>query len=349
MKQIQIAGRTIGEGHPCFILGEAGVNHNGSVDLARKLVAAAADAGVDAVKFQTYDSNQLVAREAQKADYQVGTTGAGETQGEMLQKLELPAESFRELQATSADRGVTFISTPFDHDSVDLLDSLDVPAFKVGSGDMTNLPLLRHIATKYRPMILSTGMSYLGEVERALDAVNETGNDQVAILHCVSAYPTEPRDANLRAMQTMGQAFGVPVGFSDHTQGLEVPLAAVALGACIIEKHFTLDRNMEGPDHRASLEPDELKELVRTIREVESALGDGRKRPTAAESNIRSAARRSIYLRNQVAGGAILRGEDLICLRPAGGISPDRIDMVEGRKMRHTRPAGAELTWSDLD
>ena len=349
MKQIEIAGRPIGEGHPCFIIGEAGVNHNGAVDLARELVDAAADAGVDAVKFQTYNSEQLVAPEAAKADYQVDTTGADETQGEMLRKLELPAESFHELQAAGADRGVIFISTPFDHDSVDLLDGLDVPAFKVGSGELTNLPLLRHIASKGRPMILSTGMSYLGEVERALGAVRKAGNEQVAILHCVSAYPTEPRDANLRAMQTMGRAFGVPVGFSDHTQGLEVPLAAVALGASVIEKHFTLDRNMEGPDHRASLEPDELRELVRTIREVESALGDGHKRPTAAESNIRGAARRSIYLRNQVDEGSVLLGEDLICLRPAGGIPPDQIDMVEGRRMRRARPAGTTIAWSDLD
>jgi N-acetylneuraminate synthase/N,N'-diacetyllegionaminate synthase len=349
MKQIEIAGRPIGEGRPCFIIGEAGVNHNGDVDLARKLVDAAADAGVDAIKFQTYNSDQLVAPDAAKADYQVDTTGASETQGEMLRKLELPTESFQTLQGASADRDVTFISTPFDHDSVDLLDSLGVPAFKVGSGDLTNLPLLRHIASKGRPMILSTGMSYLGEVERALVAVHETGNEQVAILHCVSAYPTEPRDANLRAMQTIDRAFGVPVGFSDHTQGLEVPLAAVALGASIIEKHFTLDRNMEGPDHRASLEPGELKELVRGIRDVESALGDGHKRPTEAESNIRGAARRSIYLRNEVSESSVLQGEDLICLRPAGGIPPDQIDMVEGRKMRHTRPAGTALTWSDLD
>ena len=349
MKQLEIAGRYIGEGHPCFIIAEAGVNHNGDIGMARKLVDVAAEAGADAVKFQTYNSDQIVAPDAPKADYQIITTGAGETQAEMLRKLELPPESFRELQDHSAKKGIIFISTPFDHDSVDLLDSLDVPAFKVGSGELVNLPLLRHIAGKGKPIILSTGMSYLGEVERALDAIYEAGNDQVIVLHCVSAYPTEPRDANLRAMHTMSQAFGVPVGFSDHTQGLEVPLAAVALGASVIEKHFTLDRSMSGPDHRASLEPRELKELVRGIRDVERALGDGRKRPTEAESNIRVAARRSIYLRNQVAKGAVLRGEDLICLRPAGGIPPDQVDMVAGRKMRRTRPAGAALAWSDLD
>ena len=349
MRQVRIAGKTVGEGHPCFIIAEAGVNHNGDVDTALKLVDVAADAGADAVKFQTFDSDQVVAPEAPKATYQVETTGAEESQREMLRTLELPPESFHRLQSRCGERGIIFISTPFDHDSVDLLDRLGVPAFKVGSGEVGNLPLLRHIAAKGRPIILSTGMSYLGEVEWAIGAVHGAGNDQIMVLHCVSAYPTEPRDANLRAMETLAQAFQVPVGFSDHTRGLEVPLAAVALGARVLEKHFTLDRDMPGPDHRASLEPDQLRELVRGIRAVESALGDGVKQPAAAETNIRGVARRSIYLRNLVDAGAILREEDLICLRPAGGIPPHQLDAVVGRRLRRACPAGAAVAWSDLD
>ena len=349
MTDIRIADYTIGDGQPCFIIAEAGVNHNGDIGIARKLVDVAAEAGADAVKFQTFNSDQIVAPAAPKADYQVDTTGADESQSEMLRKLELPPESFGELQDHSSERGIVFISTPFDHDSVDLLDGLGVPAFKVGSGELVNLPLLRHIATKGKPIILSTGMSYLGEVETAVEAIHEAGNERIVILHCVSAYPTEPRDANLKAMETISRAFQAPVGFSDHTQGLEVALAAVALGARVLEKHFTLDRGMPGPDHRASLEPDQLKELVRGVREVERALGDGVKRPTEAESNVRGVARRSIYFRNPVDAGAVLREDDLICLRPAGGIPPDQFDLVVGRTLRRSSPAGAAVAWSDLD
>lgn len=346
---LNIGGHSIGEGQPVFVIAEAGVNHNGDINIARRLVDVAADSGADAVKFQTFDSSQLVAPEAAKASYQKETTGAGESQIDMLRALELPPESFKELQAHAEKRGIVFISTPFDHDSVDLLDVLGVPAFKVGSGEVGNLPLLRHIAAKGKPVILSTGMSYLGEVERAIQAIKETGNNQLVVLHCVSAYPTEAQDVNLRAMETLQRAFQVPVGFSDHTRGLEVPLAAVALGARVIEKHFTLDRAMKGPDHRASLEPAQLEGLIRGIREVERALGDGIKQPTQAESDIRGVARRSVYLRNAVAAGTVLGDEDLICLRPAGGIAPHQLDMVIGRRLRRDHPAGVMVEWGHLD
>ena len=349
MKQIEIAGRPIGEGHPCFIIAEAGVNHNGDIDLAKRLVDVAADANADAVKFQTFKTDHLVARDAPKAVYQEETTGSDKSHMEMLRELELPTESFVELQRHAARREIVFISSPFDHDSVDFLDALDVPAFKVPSPETVNLPLLRHIANKGRPIILSTGMSYLGEVERAVNAIHDAGNDQLVLLHCVSAYPTQPRDVNLRAMRTMGQAFQVPVGFSDHTQGLEVPLAAAALGARVLEKHFTLDRGMAGPDHRASLEPDELARLVAGVRDVQESLGDGIKRPTEAELNVKYVARRSIYVRNSIDAGTPIREDDLICLRPSGGIPPTQFDEVVGKRPRRSLHTGEALAWSDLD
>ena len=348
MKRLEIAGRGIGEGFPCFIIAEAGVNHNGDLELAKRLVDVAADAGADAVKFQTLYADRLVSPEAPKAAYQLETTGEEESQAEMIRKLELPPEAFGALQAYCAERDITFISTPFDHQSIDLLDDLGVPAFKSPSGETVNLPYLRHLAMKGKPIILSTGMSYLSEVERAIRTIRQTGNDQLVVLHCVSNYPASPIDVNLKAMGTMSQAFDVPVGFSDHTLGIEVPLAAVALGACVIEKHFTLDRNMTGPDHRASLEPDELRALVTGIRSVEQALGNGIKAPAESEENTRSMARRSLYAARNIAAGTALGEDDLIALRPPGGIPPDQLDLVVGRGLRRTLAAGTALSWEDL-
>ena len=349
MKRIEIAEKAIGDGFPCFIIAEAGVNHNGDLETAKRLVDVAADARADAVKFQTLYADRLVAPDAPKAAYQLETTDDQESQADMLRKLELPPEAFGELQTYCAERDIIFISTPFDHDSVDLLDELGVPAFKVPSGETVNLPFLRHIARKGKPVILSTGMSYLSEVERAIRTIHGAGNDQLVVLHCVSNYPTAPSDANLRAMQTMSQAFDVLVGFSDHTLGIEVPLAAVALGASVIEKHFTLDSDMPGPDHRASLEPDELKDLVNGIRTVEQALGNGIKEPSESEENTRMVARRSIYMGRAVEAGTVLREEDMIALRPAGGIPPDQFDFVVGRRLRRSLPAGVQLAWEDFE
>ena len=317
--------------------------------MAKQLVDVAADAHADAVKFQTFKTEFVMAPDAPKAAYQMESTDRDETQSDMIRQLELPAEAFAELQAYCADRDITFISTPFDHDSVDLLSGLGVPAFKVPSGETVNLPLLRHIALQGKPIILSTGMSYLGEVERAINTIYETGNQQLVVLHCVSNYPTDPNDVNLRAMQTMAQAFNVPVGFSDHTLGIEIPMAAVALGACVIEKHFTLDRNMSGPDHPASLEPEELKELVSGIRRVENALGNGVKAPVESEANTRMVARRSVYLRYAAEAGQVLKAEDLIALRPSGGIPPDQFDAVVGKHLRRALTGGTALAWEDLE
>ncbi|MBM3126973.1 MAG: N-acetylneuraminate synthase, partial [Chloroflexi bacterium] len=266
----EIADREIGFQHPCFIIAEAGVNHNGSLDLARRMIRAAVDAGADAIKFQTFKAEKLATSQAPKAGYQVVSTAQEETQLEMLRKLELAHDEFSILYRDCIESNILFLSTPFDEESADLLGALGVCAFKMASGEITNLPFLSHVARKGQPVILSTGMSYLNEVDLAVRAIRNSGNDRIALLHCTSNYPASPEDVNLRAMDTLAGAFQVVVGFSDHTTGIEIPLAAVAMGAGIIEKHFTLDRSLPGPDHRASLEPADLRALVKGIRKVES-------------------------------------------------------------------------------
>jgi len=341
MKAIEILGREIGPGQPCFIIAEAGVNHNGSLEMARQLVDAAARAGADAVKFQTFKAEKVVSPQAPKAAYQLQTTGARESQLDMVKRLELPFDAFRELYVYCQDKRIRFMSTPFDEESVDFLAELNVAVFKIPSGEITNLPFLAHVARKGKPMIVSTGMSYLGEVEAAVRTIEETGNHDFVLLHCVSNYPADPVDANLRAMQTMATAFSVPVGYSDHTPGIEVALAAVALGACVIEKHFTLDRNLPGPDHRASLEPDELVALVRDIRTVEAALGHGRKEPAASEANTAAVARRSLVAARDIPAGAVLTKELIAIKRPGTGLPPAMRDTLIGRRVRVDVTAGA--------
>ena len=348
-RSINIAGREIGPGCPCFIIAEAGVNHDGDLALAKQLVAAAVAAGADAVKFQTFRADGVVSAAAPKAEYQLQTTDASESQLEMLRKLELSPEAHRELQALCADSGILFISTPFDNESADLLSELGVPVFKTGSGELTSLPFLEYVARKGKPMIVSTGMSYMSEVDRAVRTVRSAGCDQLVLLHCVSNYPTEPSDANLRAIQTMATAFGLPVGYSDHTMGIEVPLAAAALGACVIEKHLTLDRNMPGPDHPASLEPGEMKAMVEGIRSVERALGDGAKVPAASEANSRQVVRRSLAAAQEIPAGATLEPALLTQLRPASGIPPASLGLVVGRKARRALQRGEILAWGDLE
>jgi len=343
MKTLTIGRRAVGPGCPCFILAEAGVNHNGVPELARRLVDVAAEAGADGVKFQTFKTDRLVSRQARKAGYQVQTTGGTESQFEMLRRLELSADAHRDLVARGQQRGLLFLSTPFDPESADLLDSLGVPAFKIGSGDVTNLPLLRHVARKGKPMLLSTGMSRLGEVEDALRAIEEAGHPDLILLHCVSSYPAEPKDVNLRAMATLAAAFQVPVGYSDHTIGSEVALAAVALGACVIEKHFTLDRTLPGPDHQASIEPAELKALVQGIRTVEQALGTGRKEPAESEADVARAARRSLVMAKDAPAGTVLT-EDLVAVqRPGTGLPPALLPCVLGRRLREDVTAGTVI------
>jgi N,N'-diacetyllegionaminate synthase len=340
ISSLEIAGRKIGPNCPCFIIAEAGVNHNGRVETAKQLIDVAVEAGADAVKFQTFKAEEVASLHAPKAAYQRETTDAAESQLEMLQKLELSLEAHRDLQTYCQERGVFFMSTPFDEGSVDLLDELGVPVFKIGSGEVTNWPLLKYIARKGKPIIFSTGMAYLSEIDEAVRVIRDAGNDQLVLLHCVSNYPADPMDVNLRAMHTMETAFHLPVGYSDHTPGIEVALAAVALGACVIEKHFTLDRKMPGPDHRASLEPDELKAMVRGIRLVEQALGSGYKVPALSEADTIRVARRSIVAAHDISVGAVLTEEDLAAKRPGTGLPPALQPYVVGRTARTAIPAG---------
>lgn len=317
----------------CIVIAEAGVNHNGSLDLAHKLIDVAAQAGVDYVKFQTFRTEALVTRTAQKADYQKRTTGAVESQFEMLKKLELTEDDFRTLAAYAVSKRVAFMSTPFDIESAHFLAQLGVSALKVSSGDLTNVPFLRQLALMGLPIILSTGMATLAEIEEAVHTCEAAGMsiNQLTLLHCTTEYPAPAEEINLRAMQTIARAFpGARHGYSDHSEGIEIPVAAVALGAQVIEKHFTLDRNMEGPDHKASLDPVELIAMVRAIRRVEIALGDGRKRPTVSELSNRTVARKSIVAACPIAKGDIFSEQNLSIRRPGSGRSPSHWDSLIG-------------------
>ena len=331
MQAVQIGKKAIGPQEPVFVIAEAGVNHNGDLELARALVDLAVDAGADAVKFQTFHADRLATADAPKAGYQLKTTGDAESQLEMLRRLELSANAHRELDAYCRERGILFLSTPFDEEAVDFLDELGVPAFKISSGDLTNSPLLEHVAGKRKPVILSTGMSQLSEVIEAVSVLNAAGCENPVLLHCVSNYPADAADVNLRAMQTMRAAFDLNVGFSDHTEGMDVAVAAVALGACVIEKHFTLDRALPGPDHRASLEGEELRELVRSIRRVETALGSGRKQPAASEIETARVARRSLVAARAIPAGVSLKREMVVLRRPGTGFPPTALHTLLGR------------------
>jgi len=349
VKVVEIAGRKVGRGWPCFIVAEAGVNHNGDIKLAKQLIDEAVQAGVDAIKFQMFKAEGLVTAHAAKAEYQKETTKPAESQLEMLRNLELSSEAHRELHSYCSRYGKLFMSTPFDSESVDILCELGVPVFKVASGEITNWPLLKYIASKGKPIILSTGMSSLGEVDEAVRLVRGEGCDQLVLLHCVSNYPADPADANLRAMHTIESAFEVPVGYSDHTPGIEVALAAVALGACLIEKHFTLDRTLQGPDQRASLEPEELKALVRGVRVVESALGHGRKELRASEVATAHAARRSLVAAKDIPAGTQLTHELINIKRPGTGLPPTMLPYLIGRTLRIAVQADSILRFEMLE
>lgn len=342
--EIQIAGHHIGPGRPCFVIAEAGVNHNGSLEMALRLVDAAADARADAVKFQTFKTGKVVSPFAPKAEYQARNTGEAETQWEMIQKLELPATAFQRVAEHCRARSILFLSTPFDSESADELERLGVPAFKIPSGEITNTPLLEHIARKHRPLIVSTGMADLDEVRAAVEVLVAAGNRELALLQCTSNYPASPASINLRAMRTLAGTFAAPAGFSDHSEGIEIALAAVALGACIVEKHFTLDRTLPGPDHRASLEPAQLAALVTGIRKVEAALGDGLKRPAAEERATAEVARRSLVAACDIPAGCAITAEMIAIVRPGTGLPPAMRERIVGRRVRAGIKAGTVLT-----
>ena len=316
-----------------FIIAEAGVNHNGSLEIAFRLIDVAVAAGADAVKFQTFKAEKFITMSAHKAEYQKETTGADESQLEMVKKLELDETAHIRLHQYCQHKGIQFLSTPFDLESIDLLSRLELEIFKIPSGEITNLPYLRKLGALKKRLIMSTGMADLGEIEDALDVLTESGTplENITILHCNTEYPTPFEDVNLRAMLTIGHAFGVAVGYSDHTSGIEVAVAAVALGAAVLEKHFTLDRNLPGPDHNASLEPDELKAMVQAIRNIEKALGDGIKRPSPSEVKNKPIARKSLVASQPIKTGELFSAENIAAKRPGAGISPMRWNEVLGQ------------------
>ena len=345
MHYFDINHRRIGRGEPCFIIAEAGVNHNGDLGLALQLVEAAARAGADSVKFQTFQPEEIASSSAAKADYQMQNMPVQESQIEMLRRLALGPNDFAELARHCVKHGILFLSTPFDASSATMLHEIGMTAFKIGSGEITNLPLLQSIARFGKPVILSTGMSYLGDVEAAVRALRNGGLRDIALLHCVSDYPARPADCNLRAMRTLEHAFGLPVGFSDHTDGDVVCGAAVALGACLIEKHFTLGKNLPGPDHAASLDVRELIALVKNIRDVEASLGHGRKEPVATELPTAALVRRSWVAAVDIPAGSKVGKNHIAFQRPAIGLPLDSLPLLLGRQTREAIPKGTPLSW----
>jgi len=342
---IKIGKRSIGPEDPCFIIAEAGVNHNGDLTLAKKLIDVAVEAGANAVKFQTFKTENVVTPTAEKAEYQKATTGATESQYEMIKRLELSETDFWDLSEYAKDAGIIFLSTPFDEESVDLLDQIGVPAFKIPSGEITNYPLLKKIAQKSKPIFLSTGMATLGEVEGALNHLKMHGAEEIVLLHCTTSYPAPIASVNLRAMETLRCAFRVPVGYSDHTEGITIPIAAAAMGARAIEKHFTLDRTLPGPDQRASLEPRELAAMVKAVRDVELARGSGVKGPTEEEEVIKRVARKSVVAKRDIRAGDILTEGDLAIKRPGTGIEPKYFDAVVRRRAKVSIQRDQVIRW----
>src|SRR5579871_397758 len=320
-----------------IIIAEAGVNHNGSIKLAKKLIDEAASAGVDILKFQTFKAEKIASKYSQKASYQIANTGNDESQYEMLKRLELNYEDHIELIKYCTSKNIEFLSTPFDLESIDLLKELGIKKGKIPSGEITNLPYLRKMAATFDELILSTGMSTLEEIKDAIGVLVSAGmaKANITVLHCNTEYPTPFEDVNLLAMQTIGKSFDVRTGYSDHTPGIEVPIAAVALGAVLIEKHFTLDRNMEGPDHKASLEPGELKKMVESIRHIEKALGSSIKSPSPSEIKNKIVARKSLVAAAEIKSGEVFTEKNLTVKRPGNGISPMEWDNVIGKKAKH--------------
>lgn len=333
MKKIKIQNRFIGEDERVFVIGEAGVNHNGDINLAKKLIDAAKDAGCDSVKFQTFKAEGVVTENAERAGYQVKNIGGDETQQDMLKKYELNYHDFIELKDYCDEKRIIFLSTPHSEDAIDFLENL-VPAYKFGSGDLTNIPALEYTAKKGKPMIIGTGMATIDEVKEALNVIYAQGNKEVIMLHCTTNYPCSLEEVNLRAMQTMREELDCLVGYSDHTNGIIVPVMAVAMGACVIEKHFTLDKNLPGPDHKASLEPDELKEMLNAIRDAEKALGSEIKGPAESEKEIMKVARKSIVAKVDIQKGTAITKGMLSIKRPGNGLEPKYINKIIGKKAK---------------
>ncbi|MDO8492839.1 MAG: N-acetylneuraminate synthase [bacterium] len=347
---IKIGKKTIGFNSPVFIIAEAGVNHNGNLKLAKQLIDVAAEAGVDAVKFQTFNPDTLVTKSAAKADYQAkNEKKTDESQYSMLKRLMLPRVWHRQLKKYAEEKGLIFLSTPFSLDDAVFLRKLGVKAFKVGSTDTENIPYLAEIAKWGLPIILSTGMSALPEIKEAVKIIQKAGSNKLIVLHCTTNYPTPYEEANIRAIITLQKELrGIPIGFSEHTVGIEVAIASVALGARVIEKHFTIDRNLPGPDHLASLEPDELKKLVSSVRHVESAMGTGKKVPFASEKKIAEIARKSLVAARFITAGERLNAEDIALKRPGTGIKPKFLNKAIGKTAKHDIEKDQLLSWPML-
>jgi len=345
---VRIGDRSVGEDAPVYIIAEAGSNHDRNLDQAKRLIDVAAAAGADAVKFQTFAADQIVAETTTRAKYLDGLLPPGKTMSDLFRELELPRDWHGDLFRHATDVGLDFLSTPFDFEAVDLLDDLGVKAFKVASYELWHLPLIREIASRGKPIICSTGMANLADVQDAVDTVAATGNDQLILLHCVVNYPPPFADLNLRAIRTLREAFGVPVGYSDHSSGITAPIVATALGAAVIEKHFTLSRDLPGPDHRFAIEPDELTAMVRAIRDAKDALGTGIKRMAPAEADLYTTARRSLFAARDIPAGTVLGSEHVAILRPGTGIEVRDLEKVIGRTTRRPIARHEPLAWDML-
>ncbi|MBW1781642.1 MAG: N-acetylneuraminate synthase [Deltaproteobacteria bacterium] len=332
-----------------FVIAEIGCNHNGDLGLAKKLVDVSVDCGVDAVKFQSFLPERMSVVQAPKAAYQIRATGTKESQFERLKRMSLDEHAQRDLKNYCLERHTTFFSSPFDHDNVRILQNLNIPFIKIPSGEITNHPLLRHVGSLGKPVILSTGMSNLGEVERAIHVLGEDIRNRMVLLHCLSAYPAIWEETNLRAIETLRHAFHLPVGFSDHTDGMDLALVAVGMGAVVIEKHITLDKEMDGGDHKASLEPQDFKEMVSKIRRLEMALGNGIKRCMPSEENVRDVARKSLVTTRRIMKGERLTADDLAAKRPGTGISPCFLERVIGARAKEDLPGDGMIKWSQID
>jgi len=343
MKAVRIGTREIGEGHPVYVIAEAGVNHNGDGELARKMIDAAQESGADAIKFQTFTVEEVVTDSATQALYQIANSGKEESQAAMLKRLALSYEDFRGLKTYAEARGIEFLSTPFSFQDADFLNSIGTAAFKISSGDLTNLPLLAHVAYYKKPILLSTGMATLVEIREAVQELRKAGSENIILLQCTSEYPTPLPHVNLRVLEALRSEFDLPIGFSDHTEEGLASIAAAALGACVIEKHFTLDRTLPGPDHRVSLEPSALKSLIADIRAVEQSLGSREKKPSPPELATAKLVRKGVAARKPIEQGEILTTDNIYIVRPEGEVPPKEWTTVLGKRTTRAIPAGTSL------
>ena len=348
MQTIKIGNISIGNNEPIFIIAEAGVNHNGELNFAKKLIDVAVESGADAVKFQTFKSEGVVTSQADSAEYVKSNIGQDLKQINLLKNLELDYEDFKELKIYCDKKNIIFLSTPHSFDAIDFLEEL-VPAYKFGSGDLTNIPALIHAAKKDKPMILGTGMSTIEEVQAAINAIKNEGNNQIIVLHCTTSYPCSYDEVNMNAMITMQKKLDCLVGYSDHTMGITIPIIARTLGAVVLEKHFTLDKSLQGPDHKASLEPLELKKMIEEVRNVEKALGSFNKKPTDSEEKIKNKIRKSIVANVEIKKGEIISKNSLVIKRPGHGIKPENLNKIIGKKAANNIRADEVITWEIVE